>query len=46
MTTAPEYLTDAPLAGTLIGTDFEGWTDELRGEFEGCAHDGHVGSRR
>jgi hypothetical protein len=40
-----EFLTDAPLAGTLVGTDFDGWTDELRAEFDAHAHDGHVGSR-
>ena len=42
MTTA---LPDAPLAGTLTGTDFDGWTDALRAEFETRSHDGHVGSR-
>src|SRR5690349_14973794 len=46
MTTAREYLTDAPLAGTLIGTDFEGWSDDLRAEFDTHSHDGYVGSRR
>lgn len=45
MTSTSEYLTDAPLAGTLVGTDFEGWTPALRAEFEEHAHDGHVGSR-
>lgn len=45
MTTTPEFLTDAPLAGALVGTDFDGWTDELRAEFDSHAHDGHVGSR-
>ena len=43
--TTNEYLTDAPLAGTLVGTDFHGWTPELRAEFNAHAHDGHVGSR-
>ena len=43
--TDTEFLTDAPLAGTLIGTDFEGWTDELRAEFDAYSHDGYVGSR-
>ena len=28
MTSTREFLTDAPLAGTLVGTDFDGWTDE------------------
>ena len=41
----PEYLTDLPLAGDLVGTDFDGWSDELKADFETHAHDGHVGSR-
>lgn len=45
MTSTHDYLTDAPLAGTLVATDFDGWTDELRAEFDAHAHDGHVGSR-
>lgn len=45
MSTIPEFLTDAPLAGTLVGTDFAGWSDALRAEFAEHAHDGHVGSR-
>ena len=40
-----EHLTDAPLAGTLVATDFEGWSDDLRTEFETHSHDGEVGSR-
>ncbi|WP_432542189.1 cupin domain-containing protein [Kineococcus sp. SYSU DK002] len=39
------FLTDLPLAGTLIGTDFEGWSPELEAEFERHAFDGAVGSR-
>ena len=45
MTSTPEFLTDAPLAGVLIATDFEGWSDELRAEFDTHSHDGDVGSR-
>lgn len=45
MTNAQEHLTDAPLAGTLVGTGFDGWSDELRTEFQTHAYDGHVGSR-
>jgi hypothetical protein len=45
MTSTHEFLTDAPLAGTLVATDFDGWTNELRAEFDAHAHDGHVGSR-
>ena len=39
------FLADLPLAGTLIGTDFAGWSVDLRTEFETHSHDGHVGSR-
>jgi beta-alanine degradation protein BauB len=39
------WLTDAPLAGVLVGTGFEGWSPELRAEFADHAEDGHVGSR-
>lgn len=39
------FLADLPLAGTLIATDFEGWSDELRAEFADRAFDGEVGSR-
>lgn len=42
--TAP-FLTDAPLAGDVVGTDFAGWSPELRAEFDAHAHDGWVGSR-
>ena len=45
MTTNRAFLTDAPLAGTVVATDYEGWSDELRQEFETYAHDPHVGSR-
>lgn len=45
MTSTHEYLTDAPLAGTLVGRDFAGWTASLRAEFDAHAHDGRVGSR-
>ncbi len=45
MTSTRDFLTDAPLAGTLVGSDFEGWSDDLRAEFTEYAHDGHVGSR-
>ena len=39
------FLADLPLAGTLVGTDSEGWSDQLRAEFGAHSHDGHVGSR-
>lgn len=40
-----KFLADLPLAGTLIGTGFEGWSDELRAEFDAHSQDGAVGSR-
>lgn len=43
--TTTDHLTEAPLAGTLVATAFEGWTEELRAEFVDHAYDGHVGSR-
>ncbi len=39
------FLADLPLAGTLIGSNFEGWSDELHAEFEAHSRDGEVGSR-
>jgi hypothetical protein len=39
------FLSDLPLAGTLIATDFEGWSDEVRADFENNSMDGNVGSR-
>jgi beta-alanine degradation protein BauB len=40
-----EFLTDAPLAGALVAENFEGWSDELKAEFDSYAYDGNVGSR-
>ncbi|MDF2826689.1 MAG: hypothetical protein K0R68_4097 [Mycobacterium sp.] len=40
-----EFLTEAPLAGTLVAENFEGWSDELKAEFQTYAYDGNVGSR-
>jgi len=45
MTSTKDFLTDAPLAGALVATSFDGWSDGLRAEFETHSHDGHVGSR-
>ena len=39
------FLQDIPLAGDLIASDFEGWSDALRQEFEDHAFDPEVGSR-
>ncbi len=35
---------DVDLAGDLVSTDYEGWTDDLKAEFERFTFDGHVGS--
>jgi len=40
-----EHLRGLPIAGTLIGEGYEGWTDDIRREFEDLASDGHVGSK-
>jgi len=40
-----EFLTEAPLAGTLVAENFDGWSDELKAEFTAYAYDGNVGSR-
>jgi hypothetical protein len=44
MSKETSYLSDLPIAGNLIGTDFEGWSPELIAEFEEYAFDGFVGS--
>jgi hypothetical protein len=43
--TTPDFLEDMPLAGMVVGTNFEGWSEEIRLEFSLLSHDGHVGSR-
>jgi hypothetical protein len=45
MSTEADFLTDLPLAGNLIATNFDGWSSELKAEFEKYAFDGEVGSR-
>ena len=40
-----EFLTDATLAGVLVAENFDGWSDELKAEFDTFAYDGNVGSR-
>jgi beta-alanine degradation protein BauB len=42
--TNDSYLSDLPLAGDLIASNFDGWPDALKTEFTEDAHDGHVGS--
>lgn len=39
-----DHLKDLPIAGTVIGENFEGWTDDIKQEFEELSSDGHVGS--
>lgn len=39
------FLTDLPLAGELVASDFETWPDWLKTEFAEHAEDGEVGSR-
>lgn len=36
------YLADLPIAGTLVGQNFETWTDELLNEFDTNSHNGSV----
>jgi hypothetical protein len=43
--TNDSYLSDLPLAGDLIASNFDRWPDALKTEFTEHAHDGHVGSR-
>ncbi|WP_353988607.1 hypothetical protein [Ruicaihuangia caeni] len=36
---------DIALAGELVAENFEGWSDEVKADFERYEFDGHVGSR-
>jgi hypothetical protein len=40
-----EHLRDLPIAGKLIGENFDGWSPEIKQEFEELSSDGHVGSK-
>jgi len=40
-----DHLKDLPIAGAVIGENYEGWTDEIKKEFDELASDGHVGSQ-
>ncbi|KZF01804.1 MAG: hypothetical protein WBA81_11425 [Rhodococcus sp. (in: high G+C Gram-positive bacteria)] len=42
--TTNNFLSDLPLAGTLVAENFDGWSDELRAEFGAHEYDGEVGS--
>lgn len=39
------YLRDLPLAGRIVGTDYQNWTAGLRTEFARNEFNGHVGGR-
>lgn len=39
------YLEDLPIAGTLVGQNFDKWPDILRNEFDTNSHNGRVGQR-
>ena len=39
------YLKNLPIAGDLIGENFEGWSDSIKKEFKELSTDGHVGSK-
>ncbi|MDF1704894.1 MAG: hypothetical protein P1U38_08975 [Aeromicrobium sp.] len=39
------FLSDLPLAGVLVAENFEGWSEDLKREFDEHAFDGQVGSR-
>lgn len=41
----PSALPDEPLAGNLVAQNFEGWTENIRKDFENNAFNGRVGSR-
>jgi len=40
-----EHLKKLPIAGQVVGENYEGWTDEIKREFQELASDGHVGSK-
>ncbi len=44
-TSAPEALTDQPLAGSVVAENFEGWPQEIRDDFRDNAFNGRVGGR-
>ncbi len=39
------HLKSLPIAGDLIGENFDGWPDSVKKEFEELSTDGHVGSK-
>lgn len=44
-TTNATSLTDQPLAGTLVAENFDGWSQQIRDDFERNAFNGKVGGR-
>ena len=44
-TTVATNLTEQPLAGALVAENFEGWSDDLKQDFEDNAFNGRVGGR-
>lgn len=40
-----DHLKSLPIAGRLVGENFEGWSPEIKQEFHDLSSDGHVGSR-
>lgn len=44
-TTNTDHLQDLPLAGDVVGTDYAGWSDEIKADFERNATNGSVGTR-
>ncbi|OBC17117.1 hypothetical protein A5784_25005 [Mycobacterium sp. 852013-50091_SCH5140682] len=45
MTQANEALTDQPLAGNLVGENFEGWSEDIKRDFSDNAFNGKVGGK-
>lgn len=43
--TTPKYLIALPLAGSLVGENFEGWSNEIKADFKANSTNGEVGSR-
>ncbi len=44
-TSSIDHPKDLPIAGTVIGENYEGWTEDIKKEFDELASDGHVGSQ-
>ena len=44
-TSSIDHPKDPPIAGTVIGENYDGWTEDIKKEFDELASDGHVGSQ-